>query len=89
MKVKKATFYKYYNLVKTDPFQMPVDYIHYDIPRKFPLQVDVCLINFIKNPETPLVQKEMMKRYVELMDEASPFDPLTLFRPKDELPETV
>jgi len=31
----------------------------------------------------------LMERYIELLDETSPFDSLTLFRPKDELPETI
>jgi len=78
--------------VNENPDLRPVDYIRCGKPRKYPLEVDVELINFIFNPETPLLQKGMkglIKHYVKLLDERSPFDPLILFRDKDELPPNI
>ena len=83
MGVAKATFYKYFKFVKGNPDLRLVDYIHNGKPRTYPLEVDVALIKFVKNPKTLLIEKgikNLMKHYIELMKERSASDSLSLLR---------
>jgi len=77
--VSRATAFKYYRLVKNncDPALRPVDFIKISgRPEKYPIEIDVAFLEWLEDPETPLLQKGMsgMKnRYHELLQESTPF----------------
>lgn len=82
----------YFKLLKekTDPSLRDVDFINYcGKPRKFPVEADVALIEWIENPDTLITEKSMSglkKRYREFMKEQSPLERMLLF---GEMPEVV
>ena len=86
--VPRSTFYKYYKLVreKTDPALRDVDLIRsVGKPRKFPLEADIALIQFIKHPDTLIIDKGMSglaRRYEQFMKDMIPLDELLLFDPE-------
>jgi len=70
----------------TDPFVRDVDFIRcVGKPKKFPLEADVALIQWIKNPDTLVMEKGMsglVKKYEQFMEDLTPLNELLLFDPE-------